>query len=196
MSNNSPQVHRLGVLLLKSRPLNNEVIREVPQNLPRQGQGLHSADALNVDNDHFLYPEDPKEQGRHTDRNTCSWSITQHQVWLYSVNQWEGKPHGVRGSEHGGEPGLPNLPASRNSVKVVRGVLSSGVVLGSSEFKRMDFLGTHFIRLSNDIMPWGVGAGQASNQPQDLRGVSTGSSDYQESERLSGSDRMGPKHGP
>lgn len=62
MSNNSPQVHRLGVLLLKSRPLNNEVIREVPQNLPRQGQSLHSADALNVDNDHFLYPEDPKEQ--------------------------------------------------------------------------------------------------------------------------------------
>lgn len=78
MSNNSPQVHRLGVLLLKSGPLNDEVIGEVPQNLPRQGQSLHSADALNVDNDHFLYPKDPKEQGRHTDRNTCSWSITQH----------------------------------------------------------------------------------------------------------------------
>lgn len=46
-----------------------------------------------------------------------------YQIWLYSVNQRKGKPHGVQGGEHGGEPGLPNLPASRNSVKVVLGTL-------------------------------------------------------------------------
>ena len=46
-----------------------------------------------------------------------------YQIWLYSVNQWEGQPHGVQGGEDGGEPGLPNLPASGNSVKVVVGVL-------------------------------------------------------------------------
>lgn len=154
LSHDSPQVHRLGVLLLKSGPLNNEVIGEVPQNLPRQGQSLHPADALHIDNDHFLYSEYSKEQGRHTDRNACSWSITQHQIWLYSVNQWEGQPHGVQGGEDGGEPGLPNLPASGNSVKVVVGVFSSRVALGPSEFERVNFLGAHLIRLGNDVMPW------------------------------------------
>ena len=41
---------------------------------------FHSADALNVDNDHFLYSQYSKEKGRYTDRNTCSWSVTQHLV--------------------------------------------------------------------------------------------------------------------
>lgn len=99
LSNNSPQVHRLGVLLLESWPLNNEVIGEVQQNLPGQGQIFHSADALNIDNGHLLYSKYSKEQGRHTDGDTCSRAITQHQIWLYLVNQEKGKPHGVQGGE-------------------------------------------------------------------------------------------------
>lgn len=53
--NDSPKVHRFGIFLLKSQPLNNEVIGEVKENLSGQGQVFDSADAFHVDNDHFLY---------------------------------------------------------------------------------------------------------------------------------------------
>lgn len=36
-SNNSPEVHRFGIFLLKGRPLDNEVIGEVEQNLSGEG---------------------------------------------------------------------------------------------------------------------------------------------------------------
>lgn len=42
-----------------------------------------------------------------------------YQIWLHSVSQGKGEPHGIQGGEHRGEPGLLNLPASGNAVNVV-----------------------------------------------------------------------------
>lgn len=46
-----------------------------------------------------------------------------YQIWLHLVNEGKGEPRGVQGGENGGGPGLPNLPASWNSVNVVFGIL-------------------------------------------------------------------------
>lgn len=77
-SHDPPQVHGLGVLLLQGRPLHHEVIAETVQDLPRQRQVLHPADALHVDDSHSLYPQDPQEEGGRTDRNAGPWPVTQH----------------------------------------------------------------------------------------------------------------------
>lgn len=42
-----------------------------------------------------------------------------YQIWLHSVSQGKGEPHGVQGGNHCGEPGLPNLTASGNAVNIV-----------------------------------------------------------------------------
>lgn len=49
----------------------------------------------------------------------------------------------------------------------------TGVSISSTSFKRMYFMGTHFISISNDIMSRRVSTGQVLKQPQDLGGVPT-----------------------
>jgi hypothetical protein len=49
--------------------------------------------------------------------------------------------------------------------------LGTGVSISSIQFKGVNFIGAHFICVSNDVMPRRVRIGQAPNQPQDLGGV-------------------------
>ena len=97
--------------------------------------------------------------------------------------QGEGEPHGVQGGEHWGQPGLLDLPASGNAVNTVFRKRSTGVPISSILFKRIYFMGTHFISVSNDIMSRRISIGQVLQQPQDLSGMPTRSSHCQEAER-------------
>lgn len=46
-----------------------------------------------------------------------------YQIWLHSVSQGKGEPHGVQGGEYCGEPGLVDLTAPGNAVNKVFGKL-------------------------------------------------------------------------
>ena len=92
--------------------------------------------------------------------------------------QGEGEPHGVQGGEHWGQPGLLDLPASGNAVNIVFRKRSTGVPISSILFKRIYFMGTHFISVSNDIMSRRISIGQVLQQHRTSSPAASGSQWY------------------
>lgn len=74
----SPQKNRLGVFVSQRGPLHKEAVRQPIQDLSCQRQWVHSANAFDVHNQHFLHSHDAEEESCRTKWNASPRAVTQH----------------------------------------------------------------------------------------------------------------------